>query len=451
MAQKFQVPLDRRAFEEHFNLVWAGHDWPADAVLTITKPDKKTSEHVSIHDFEAVWAAIERAGGIGKVWIGVAPRSLERMRARAAENGAWNAENAEVIAADPKKKRQANLAYIRGNGDECYPMPTFFVDLDVNEADSEHGEHKLDKKPEAEGGKVFPSRAHVDGWLEALPLKPTMKVWTGGGYHAWWAFKELMDLETEKLLLARFKKYWEDVKSATGLHIDTNTVEQVRVGRPAGTPKGKGNPDTFFSLITTDELNPDAKYAPTDFNFLPVIEPRTATKRVRKDDGTFENRPVSARSKAELDDLPGTKLGHYLPVSSILEDVFWWERKGDAFADPERANYNDKTVDAHLYTAHDGAEVVKIYDEGTAHDLNVQAGKSVTSFGLLIANWCGGDSRLAARIAAHYDDRGGDLIDLLQEEPTVEDLRTQFPEPVLEVIVERMPARGVVAGAWWNR
>lgn len=465
MAPKFQPPLNREAFAEHFNLVWARHNWPADAVLTITTPDTRKSEHASIHDFEAIWAAVERAGGAGKVWISIAPRSLGKMRARMEENAEWNIQHAAEIASNaewnashpdekakqPAKRKGTNLAFARGASDECLPMPAFFVDLDVNGDDSEHSEHKLDKKSEDKGGKVLPSRADVEGWLEAIPLKPTMKVWTSGGYHAWWSFKELMDLEPEKALLARFKKYWENVKDSTGLHIDTGTVEQVRVGRPAGTPKGKGSPEVFYSLITTEEADPAAKYSPADFDFLPAAAERKAAGRVRNADGTFKNRPVSARSQAELDDLPGTKLGHYLPVSAILEDVLWLERKGDKFADPKRANYTSKTVDAHLYTAHDGAEVAKIYDEGLAHDLNVRAGQSVTSFGLLIGCWCGGDSSLAARIANHFDDRADDLVELLQEEPTVEDLKARFPEPVLEVFVERMPSRGVVANAWWNR
>lgn len=447
-AARTQVTLNRPAFQQHFETFWGSHEWPEDAVLVLSYYRRKgvsapSSVHVPV-ELEAVWEKMVEIGSDRKMWIGIAPRSMEGLKARIIENKAWNAaygdevrafneEHAEAILAGEKSRKKlkaTELEWVRGGKEECYPMPGFFLDADVSMESAEHNEHKMDKTADGKEGRAFPNREQFDLWLEAFPMKPTFKIWTGAGYHLWWSFLVLLSAQDQAKFLARFKAYWVNVSKTSGLHIDVGVIESSRVGRPAGSLKGKGEDDVFFTPIETVEFNPSARFTTADMEFLPEYFDPKREKRVRNDDGTTSVRPVSTRSQAELDALPGTKLSHNLPVSELLEQVLEFHRDGDKFTAPWDGDYEYGKVHAALYTAHDGAELVKVFGERTSADLGLDGDASTSSFGLLINHWCKKDADLAFRIAAHYEHSVEDLIELLQAEPTVEELLEQFPERV---------------------
>ncbi|WP_018771418.1 hypothetical protein [Arthrobacter sp. 162MFSha1.1] len=444
--------LNRKAFSDHFNAFWGSHEYPADAVLTVTYEktigkSAKASVHVPI-DEAAVWKVVSKVGSDRKVWIGIAPRSMDRLLARIEEHKAWNAEhgdkvrafnetNAEAISAGSvqrKKLKTTDLEWIRGTKTDCYPMPGFALDLDVNMESSEHNEHKLDK-PADDGKevKIFPSAEQAQKWVNECPIESTLEIWTGGGYHIWYRAAELMSLEEQEKALARFKAYWVGVKESSGMHIDVSTLETTRVMRPAGSLKGKGEDAVYYTPIETVYYDHEAAFTAEDIDTLPeYIDPRRE-RRVRNDDGTTTVRPISTRTQAEKDALPGTKLSHNLPVSVLLEDVLEFERNGDRFTAPWEGHYEQGAVHAALYTATDGAELVKVYGERTAVDLGLDGPSPCSSFGLLINYWCKGDVRLAARIARHFEDDADSLVELLQTGPTSEELAEQFPVPAADI------------------
>lgn len=443
--------LNRAAFQQQYDVMWGAHEWAADAVLTLTYEKTagkkaKASKHVPVNDFEAVWEAIVSVGSDRKTWIGIAPRSMNLLLERIVLNETWNAKNAEAIqtfnrenavainagTVQYKRLKPTTLEWIRGAKTECYPMAGFALDLDVDMASSEHDEHKLDK-PADDGKevKVFPSTARAEIWVHECPIPYTIKIFTGGGFHIWYATDHLMAPEEQELALARFKAYWVGVKESSGMHIDVATLEATRVMRPAGSLKGKGEPDVFFSPIETVDFRPEIRFTAADIDLLPeYIDPRRV-QRVRNDDGTETLRPISTRSQAEKDALPGTKLSHNLPVSVLLEDVLDFYRDGDKFTAPWDGDYEQGAVHAALYTADDGAEVVKVYGERTSADLGLDGSSPYSSFGLLINHWCAGDASLAARIAAHYESDPEGLIEMLRDvDPTAEELAEMFPQTV---------------------
>lgn len=444
--------LDSEAFSDHFNAFWGFHEYPADAVLTITYEKTigqkaKASVHVPI-DEAAVWKVINKVGSDRKVWIGIAPRSMDKLIARVEENKAWNAEhgdlvrafnkeNAEAINAGKvqrKKLKATDLMWIRGAKTDCYPMPGFALDLDVNMESSEHNEHKLDK-PAEDGAEVkeFPSRSLAGEWVDECPFKTTLVIWTGGGFHIWYRSEKLMSPEEQEQALARFKAYWVGIKESSGMHIDVATLEVTRVMRPAGSLKGKGAPEVYFTPIETVDFDPDACFTADDIDLLPeYVDPRRE-RRVRNDDGTVTVRPISTRTQAEKDALPGTKLSHNLPVSVLLEDVLEFERNGDSFTAPWDGHYEQGAVHAALYTATDGAQLVKVYGERTSADLGLDGSRACSSFGLLINYWCKGDQHLASRIARHFEDDTEALVELLQTGPTAAELAEQFPVPAADI------------------
>lgn len=450
-TSRTQVTLDRTAFQQHFDVFWGCHDWPEDAVLTVTAEEvvgkkAKPSIHAPVHDADAVWDAIVKAGSDRKTWIGIAPRSmgellvrieknLEWNRINGAEVRAFNKENAAAIeegAVQRKMLKATDLKWLRGDKTECHAIPGFALDLDVDMDSSEHSEHKLDKPSEdGKAPKVFPSREAADRWLEECPLRYTLKIWTGGGYHVWFAAAKLMNPEEQEKALARFKAYWVGIKESSGMHIDVGTLETTRVMRPAGSLKGKGEDDVYFSPIETVDFNPEARFTAADLDLLPEYFNPRRERRIPNDDGTVSTKPISTRSQAEKDALPGTKLSHNLPVSVLLEDVLEFYRDGDKFTAKWDGDYEQDAVHAALYMAYDGAEVVKVYGERTSADLGLDGSAPYSSFGLLINYWCGGDAALAARIAAEFEDDVEGLVELLTTHPSAEELEEMFPRTVI--------------------
>ena len=100
----------------------------------------------------------------------------------------------------------------RGVAADAVAIPALSADVDVAKPGA--------KKP------YFPSRAAALSFLLSLVFVPSLLVWTGGGYHAWWLFRELWwfvdpaDRAAGASLLKRWQRYLQQRAKALGVVID---------------------------------------------------------------------------------------------------------------------------------------------------------------------------------------------------------------------------------------
>lgn len=196
--------LVRADWQTHHDRIWARHDYPKDALLTINWIEdrgKMVSKHVPLNDVDASWKAIERAGTDRPMYVGVAPRKPVVLEG--AQNGRWK----------------------RGSKAEVYPIPAIFADIDVSS-----GSHK---------SQNLPDRLMADRWIRTFPLKPTLIFWTGGGYHAYWALEELPTPEDQAAILLKTKRWWLYQAEQDGVHFDGGVLEPLRILRAGGSLVGK--------------------------------------------------------------------------------------------------------------------------------------------------------------------------------------------------------------------
>lgn len=130
-------------------------------------------------------------------------------------------------------------------------IPALWADVDVDKEGS--------KK------KYFPTREAARDFLNGLPLKPSMLVWSGGGYHAYWLFNEPAAITSprERSQVTALSKGWQDylrqVAKKDGIAIDsTHNID--RIFRVVGTVNHKWGVDVEV------EYCDDTRYNPYDFD-----------------------------------------------------------------------------------------------------------------------------------------------------------------------------------------
>lgn len=416
---------DWQAFNDWYEVFYEPHEWPDDALLVLSwcREDRSapSSAHLPLSDREAIWEELVRRGSDRKVWTGVAPRSPQALR--------------ELITAKQQKRRAAGepfrskrhlLEWTRGGKQECYAIPGVWLDLDIA-----GGEHKK---------KDLPPAADVERLLEEFPLgRPTVLVHTGGGYHAWYGFAELLENAAEEEdVLGRVKAWLEGQKLSTGYDYDTGVFTRERVLRPGGSLIGKGG---NLNTISTVELNPALRYTVCDFDRFPPppdSEPMAST--------VVPNQAAGARVRTARQPLaggvarPGDRLAAELPVSRLLSEVFRCRRRGERWVFP-RADGTYSATDTHLITSmgirykdgradvEDGIERVGVFGERAAAALGLECQATpATSFTVLTNAFCAGDWSLAARVARAFDGEPDALVALLQTRPGVGDLAVLVTE-----------------------
>lgn len=152
-------------------------------------------------------------------------------------------------------------------------IPGIWFDLDI--ADAAHAEANLP-------ATVSEARQLVD----EFPLPPSILVHSGHGLHAYWLFRELMDVTDDRPrdLLQRFQAALRAKAVARGWKLDS-THDLARVLRLPGTTNYKSDP-VPVTVIHSDE---SARYNYYDIDgFLPDA-PQAATTQARP--GKFERRP----------------------------------------------------------------------------------------------------------------------------------------------------------------
>jgi hypothetical protein len=149
----------------------------------------------------------------------------------------------------------------RGNAADAVAIPGLFGDMDVAKRGAQ--------KP------YFSSRTAALSFLLSLVLIPSLLVWTGGGYHAWWLFRELWwfadpaDRAAGACLLKRWQRYLQQRAKAFGVVLDS-TFDLARLMRPVGTLNHK-----WGSLVVVEQTT-GRRYNPGDFEDLLVGIPPDA-------------------------------------------------------------------------------------------------------------------------------------------------------------------------------
>lgn len=130
-------------------------------------------------------------------------------------------------------------------------IPALWADVDVDKEGS--------KK------EYFPTREAARDFLNNLILKPSMLVWSGGGYHAYWLFNEPAEISSirEREQVAALSKGWQDylrqLADKNGISIDsTHNID--RIFRVVGTTNHKWGVD-----VEVESLE-DIRYNPYDFD-----------------------------------------------------------------------------------------------------------------------------------------------------------------------------------------
>jgi hypothetical protein len=138
----------------------------------------------------------------------------------------------------------------RGRAADAVAIPALSADVDAKKRDSTK--------------RYFPSRAAVLDFLLTLVLIPTLLVWTGGGFHAWWLFRELWwfentaDRHTAAALARGWVRYLQLRARALDVEIDS-TGDLARLLRLPGTIN-----HTYGALVTVDHAL-GRRYNPSDF------------------------------------------------------------------------------------------------------------------------------------------------------------------------------------------
>ena len=151
-----------------------------------------------------------------------------------------------------RRSGQNGMEFARGYSATAAVMPGVWLDLDI--AGDGHEKRGL---PESE--------EDAEKILQGLPLKPTMVVASGGGYHVYWLFHEPWDIETpdERDRAASVVRGWQalalNIASRMGFTVAA-THDLSRVLRPVGTINHK------YSLeVGCRSEFQEVRYNPSDF------------------------------------------------------------------------------------------------------------------------------------------------------------------------------------------
>ena len=122
----------------------------------------------------------------------------------------------------------------RGGKGDVMVLTAFYADIDVA------GGSHLDSKK-----RYFPSREAVLAFADALPLRPSLIVWTGGGAHFYWILREPLELasEDDRDAADRLLEAWGRLVQAEARRrgADVDAVHELaRVLRVPGTFNRKG-------------------------------------------------------------------------------------------------------------------------------------------------------------------------------------------------------------------
>ena len=172
--------------------------------------------------------------------------------------------SAKPDEAKAKAESKAPPEFARGSARSATVIGGIWIDIDVK-----NDQH-------AKGGLASELNMVIDAVLN-LPIRPTCINTTGGGIHAWYAFKEPWVLESDEerarsqSLVEGFQRWTEKV---VGFTVDM-TFDLARVLRLPGTVNHKYTPRV--TVTSSMPFSPAPRYNPSDFDDY-AAKPRSVAK-----------------------------------------------------------------------------------------------------------------------------------------------------------------------------
>jgi len=155
-------------------------------------------------------------------------------------------------------QKESPLPGRRGSEKGVIAVPGFWLDIDIK------GGHHIEDN-------LFPDlKTSLSFLKESIALTPTLIIFTGGGIHVYWLFKEpyLISKEHDRHLISSLSDQFQtsviNIARQNGYHID-KTSDLARLLRIPGTYNRKGDP-VLVTILTYE----DNRYSITDFNFIPL-------------------------------------------------------------------------------------------------------------------------------------------------------------------------------------
>lgn len=152
-------------------------------------------------------------------------------------------------AAREQRQEPKSVSATRGCSESARALPGVWADIDI--AGVGHEKHGL-----------APTREAALDALAKMPLVATTVLWTGGGLHAYWRFRELEDVATReaRAIAANRGRGWQQLYTAiSGFSIDA-THDLARVLRLPGLRSHKR--DVIVDAIVRNNV----AYNPSDFD-----------------------------------------------------------------------------------------------------------------------------------------------------------------------------------------
>lgn len=179
-------------------------------------------------------------------YFGVCLQNTEAVRVEAERRGR------ERGLSGPRLGRR--VAHARGFQSTVSVVPGIWLDVDYGTAG-----HDQERLP--------PDRTTAGSLIRALPHQPSVTVHTGGGYHAYWLFREpfVIEDENERMRVVSLVRGWNKLArelAANGGYSLDSTWDLARVLRPVGTLNHKHD----GCEVTLARVVGGATYNPSDFD-----------------------------------------------------------------------------------------------------------------------------------------------------------------------------------------
>jgi len=196
-------------------------------------------------------------------------------------------------------QRTAPEGTSRGDAAGVGALPGFWLDLDL-------------RTPYRDRTDLPPTVEEATAFLDALPLRPSGIVHSGGGLYPWWCFQELWILDSEAIReeAAQLSREWqryvlELARKRHGWKLD-GTPDLARILRVPGTLNWKRSQPAPVRILRGG----GPRYSPKDFTGYRVAPWREVGRgRVSTPDTMHRSRYVAAAIEAECRELALTPEG----------------------------------------------------------------------------------------------------------------------------------------------
>ena len=146
--------------------------------------------------------------------------------------------------------------------------------------------------------------------MKSCPCQPSIVIASGGGWHCYWLLKEPLDLSTERNEAYR---HLQGLAAAVGG--DPASAEPARILRLLGTVNHKYDPPR---KVAVEACDPDRRYTPEEFDWLPVTVEEPGATRAELDLSTPV--PVGSRN-ATLYRVGRSQRAHKVPDAAIASTL----------------------------------------------------------------------------------------------------------------------------------